>query len=256
MATFAAPAPFIDRERRFFLVSAIVMTMVLVCGFTVQFAMGRSTFGAPLYIHLHALVFFGWAMLYLLQTAFIATGSLAFHKRVGWLAVVWVPAMIVTGTFVTVVAARTLRVPFFFQPGYFLVMDPMSVLGFAGLTAAAIVQRRRTLWHRRLMYSGMTILMGPGIGRLLPMPFLIPYAGWAVFAVIMLFPIAGMIHDRKSLGRVHPATLWGIGAIVAMQVAIDVITFSPLGPALYHLATAGSPGAAIDPLAFQPPPPM
>jgi hypothetical protein len=113
MATFAAPAPVIDRERRFFFVSAIVMTLVLVCGFGVQFAMGRSSFGAPFYVHLHALVFFGWAMLYLLQAALIATGSPALHKRLGWLAVAWVPAMIVTGTFVTVVAARTLRVPFF-----------------------------------------------------------------------------------------------------------------------------------------------
>ena len=29
--------------------------------------------------------------------------------------------------------------------------------------------RRRTDWHRRLMFCGMAILTGPGLGRLLPM---------------------------------------------------------------------------------------
>jgi len=191
-------------------------------------------------------------MLYLLQNALVATGSTALHRRLGWLAVGWIPAMVVAGTYVTVMIVRAGHVPFFFQPTYFLIMDPLTLYTFAGLATAAIVMRRRTLWHRRLMYCGMSILMGPGLGRLIPMPFLIPFAGEVVFAVILLFPIAGIVRDLRANGRIHPAWLWGIGTIVVMQIAINAVVFSPLGPAIYGVVTAGSPGASVAPLAFPP----
>jgi hypothetical protein len=234
------------------------MTAVLVAGFSTSIAFGRSSFDAPLRVHLHAVVFFGWVMLYLAQNVFVGTGYRQIHKRLGWLAVAWVPAMLAMGTWVTVAMARAGAVPFFFQPLYFLILDPLTVLVFAGLTAAAIVMRRKTQWHRRLMFCGMTILLGPGFGRLLPMPLLIPYAGWAVFAAIIPFPLAGMIRDLRVAGRVHPAWWWGAGTIVALQFSIELISFSPLGLAIYGWVTAGSPGASIAPLAFPPfpgPPP-
>ena len=54
-----------------------------------------------------------------------------------------------SGIAVTVIMARNGTVPFFFQPLQFLVFDPVAVLTFAGLTAAAVALRRRTEWHRR-----------------------------------------------------------------------------------------------------------
>ena len=255
MATVTGKASLsIDREHRFFIASAIVMTFLIVSGFSVSLALGRSSFSVPLFLHVHAFVFFGWTMLYLVQNLLVGTGSVGLHRRLGWLAVVWIPAMMIMGTYVTVQAARGMHIPFFFQPAYFVVMDPLSLYAFAGLAAAAIVMRRRTLWHRRLMFCGMAILLGPAIGRLIPMPLLIPYAGEAVFAAILLFPIAGMIHDLRASGRVHPAWLWGAGAIVALQITINLVAFSPLGPALYRGITSGTPAAAIPPLAFAPPP--
>ena len=256
MATVAlTPSPLsIDREHRFFLRAAIVMTLIVFGGFSLQLAMGRSSFAVPIFLHVHAFFFFGWTLLYLVQNLLIGAGSVGLHRRLGWIAVAWIPAMMVMGTYVTVEAARTLHIPFFFQPGYFVVMNPLSLYVFAGLAAAAIAMRRRTLWHRRLMFCGMSIILGPAIGRIIPMPFLIPYAGEAVFAVVLLFPIAGMIHDLRANGRIHPAWFWGSGTIVAMQIAINLVAFSPLGPAIYRGITAGSPGAAVAPLAFPPPP--
>jgi hypothetical protein len=252
LATLAKRPSRVSGDERFFLISAIVMTAVLVAGFSTSIAFGRSSFGAPLRVHLHALIFFGWVMLYLAQNVFVGTGYRHIHKRLGWLAVAWVPAMLVMGTWVTVALIRAGHAPFFFQPLYFLVMDPLTLVTFAGLTAAAIVLRKRTQWHRRLMFCGMAILLGPGFGRLLPMPLFIPHAGWGVFVAIILFPLAGMIRDLRATSRVHPAWWWGAGTIVAMQVLIDIISFSPLGLALYTWATAGSPGAGISPLAFPP----
>jgi len=140
------------------------------------------------------------------------------------------------------------------QPLQFLVFDPMTVTGFAGLTVAAIMLRRRTDWHRRLHFCGMALLLAPAFGRLLPLPLLQPWAWEATFAVTMLFPLAGILSDRRRSGRVHPAWKWGVGTMVAVFALTQAITYSPVGVVLYDAVTQGTPGATIGPYDFAPQP--
>ena len=254
MATLArdtAPA-----RDRFFLYSAILMAAINVLGFSLQVGMGRSSFAAPPLVHAHAVVFMGWVAIYLTQNVLVASRNLRLHRRLGWVAAGWMVAMVVLGIAATVAMVRRGGVPFFFTPAYFIVMNPLSVLAFAGFGFAAIRLRRRTDWHRRLHYCGMAVLMGPAIGRLLPVPFLIPWAGLAVFGALILFPLAGAIADRRRLGRVHPAYVWGIAAILGLQVVIEVGGRGALGTALVAAVTTGSPGAAIPALEYPAPPPL
>jgi hypothetical protein len=162
--------------------------------------------------------------------------------------------MVAVGLYLSLATVRRGAVPFFFEPGFFLFMSNLFLFAFVGLTAAAIVKRRETQWHRRLMFCGMATLTAPGWGRLLPMPLLIPWAGWVSFAAIMLFPIAGVIADLRRSGRVHPAWWWGIGVMVATQLVVVAIANSGLGLSIYELATQGSPGASVAPSAYPPSP--
>ena len=241
-------------DERFFLRASIVMTLLIFVGFSTQLAMGRSSFASPLLVHAHAIVFMGWVVLYLLQNIFVATGNMALHRRLGWLATGWMAAMLVLGCAVTVAMVRRGQVPFFFRPVNFLVFDPLSLFTFAGLTIAAIVMRRRTDWHRRLHFCGMTMLLGPAIGRLLPMPFLTPVAFEATFVVGLMFPLVGMWQDQRRTGRVHPAWTRGVGVLIGSLLLIELVSYSPVGMAVYRGVTAGSPGALVDPMAFPPPP--
>ncbi|KPF80535.1 hypothetical protein IP88_00215 [alpha proteobacterium AAP81b] len=255
MATIAGQARLpAAGDNGFFLRAAIAMVLVIVAGFSLQLAMGRSSFAAPLLVHAHAFVFMGWVAIYLAQNALVASGNLALHRRLGWLAAVWMVPMLGLGVAVTLALVQGGRVPFFFRPLQFLVFDPLSLFTFVGLSGAAIVLRRRTDWHRRLHFCGMATLLGPGFGRLMPMPLLIPWAFEATFVATLLFPIAGVIADWRRTGRVHPAWGRGIAAMVAMLVAIELVTYSPVGTALYGAITAGTPGAAVAPLAFPLPP--
>jgi hypothetical protein len=255
MATRAdlQPAPPITDDG-FFLGAAIAMTLVIIAGFSLQLAMGRSSFAAPPLVHAHALVFMGWVGIYLAQNALVYTGNVALHRRLGWLAAVWVVPMLALGLGVTLALVRGGRVPFFFTPQQFLIFDPMTLFGFAGLTAAAIRLRRHSDWHRRLHFCAMTLLLGPGFGRLLPMPLLAPQAFEASFAATMIFPAAGVIADLRRTGRVHPAWGWGIAVLVLTFVVILAIDASPLGAALYDAVTAGTPGADVPGRALPPPP--
>ncbi|HEX4737351.1 MAG TPA: hypothetical protein VH331_07305 [Allosphingosinicella sp.] len=259
MATLAetplapTPASAIGDER-FFLRAAIVMALIVVAGFSFQLGMGRSTFASPLRVHAHAIAFMGWVAIYVAQNVLVATGRMALHRRLGWIAAAWMVPMIVLGCLATAGMVRAGRVPFFFRPLQFLVFDPMILFTFVGLTTAAILMRRRTEWHRRLHYCGMSILIGPGISRLLPSPLLQPWAWETVFLLCLIFPLVGIRSDIRRSGRAHPAWRWGISAMLAGAILTEAITYSPVGMALYRAVTAGSPGAAIAPLEFAPPP--
>ena len=255
MATLAqTPLSPAAGDERFFLRGAIVMTITILAGFSLQYVMGRSTFGAPVRVHAHAIVFMGWVAIYLLQNIFVATDRMNLHRRLGWIAVGWMIPMIVMGCVVTVAMLRNGTVPFFFRPLQFLIFDPLTLFAFAGLTIAAVVNRKRTEWHRRLHFCGMSLLLGPAFGRLLPMPLLQPWAWEAAFAATLLFPLAGVIADLRRSGRVHPAWFYGIASMIGAFVLIEAITYSPVGTAIYHGVTAGSPGASVDPLGFGTPP--
>lgn len=249
MATLAART-----DEGFFRNAAFGMATVIVAGFSMQLAMGRSSFDSPLLVHAHAIVFMGWVAIFVTQNILVSSGRVVLHRRLGWLATGWIAAMVVLGFLVTTAMVRRGQVPFFFTPQQFLVFDPMTVLAFAGLSAAAIANRKRTDWHRRLHYCAMALLLGPGFGRLLPLPLLAPFAFEATFAASMLFPIAGTIIDARRSGRVHPAWLWGTAAMLGSLLLTEAITYSAAGNALYRTVTAGTPGASVPGLEFPPPP--
>lgn len=254
MATAAAQLTPAAGERRFALGMALAMAFVVVAGFSVQLAMGRSTFASPLRVHIHAVVFMGWVALFITQSWLGTRGPMALHRRLGWIGAGWMVLMVVMGFVVTIAKVRQGTVPFFFSPQQFLIGDPISVLIFAGLSGSAIALRRRTDWHARLHLCGMAALIGPGFGRLLPMPLLIPYAFEIASLAGLLFPAIGAIRDWRKRGRIHPAWLVGMAALLGGAVVYDGLAYSPLGGPIYRAVTAGTPGALVAPLEFPPPP--
>lgn len=247
-------APATTPRSGFFRALVTAMAAILISGFVVQLAMGRSSFHAPAIVHVHAVVFMGWVGIMLAQVWLVTAGAVSMHRTLGRLAGVWALAMLVLGPLVTVEAVREGRVPFFFQPQHFLLADPATVFGFVGLFAAAVLMRKHTDWHARLQVGAFVMLLGPGIGRLIPLPLLAPYA----FEIAALIPLCvlvfGAAWDARTLGRVHPAWLVSGAALIGLLVAVRLIAFSPLGDALYAFATEGALTAGTDGRAFPPPP--
>lgn len=254
MATaFDSPQPRERSEERFFFTMACVMSAVIVAGFSMNLAMGRSSFSVPAIYHVHALIFFGWVALYLLQNGLVTSRRVALHRRLGWLSALWVPLMVGFGIVIIIVTMRRTGGPFFFDQNEFLFSNPLLLLCFAGLVGAAVMQRRNTGWHRRFMFVGMAILTGPGLGRLLPMPLLMPHA-WRIMMVIsMVWVVIGMLADKRRYGYVHPAWVYGLAAVAATQVLADVIAYSDWGIAITHDLLRGTPGADRPMEAFLPP---
>lgn len=242
------------RDERFAATMAIVMAMFVIAGFSTQYLMGRSTFAAPLRVHIHAVAFMGWIAIFVTQTWLATRGPLALHRKLGWIAAAWMVLMVGAGLAVMLATVRNGTAPFFFRPQEFLIANPLGLIGFVGLTGAAITLRKQTDWHARLHICGTAMIMGPAFGRLLPMPLLIPYAFESAVLAGAMFPVAGAIRDKRKIGKVHPAWWYGLGAIALALVSADALAASPFGDWLYAHVTAGTPGAAVAGMEFAPPP--
>jgi uncharacterized membrane protein YozB (DUF420 family) len=252
MATLAQPDASARSEERFFFTLACSMAAVLVAGFSFQLGTGRSSFDLPLIYHLHGVVFFGWVALVLTQTWLMASGNVALHRRLGWLSALWVPVMVMLGIAITVTSLRRTGGPFFFDANEFLIGNPVGLLAFAGLVAAAVAMRRRSDWHRRLMLSAMASITGPGIGRLMPVPLLIPWAWEIINLMAMGFVVAGMVRDKRHHGQVHRAWFAGAAVVIGSLVLGEVLAYTDWAITLTEQVLAGYPGAARSMEAYLP----
>lgn len=253
MATMAAPSAGHD-DARFFLKLAIAIGVTIVSAFTMHMALGRSTFAQPLVYHAHGIVFMGWVVIYVAQHWLAANGRIALHRRLGWIALAWVVLMLVFGLAITVTVAQRGTTPFFFLPQHFLVANPLTLFAFTGLVVAAIAMRKRSDWHRRLHLCAMAMILGPAFGRLLPSPFLIPWAFEVTTMAGLVFPLIAIAREWRQ-GAVHPAWRWGLPLLPLALLLGYGLGHSALAGEIYGWVTAGTPGAAVAPQAYGAPPP-
>lgn len=216
-----------DRDRGFFLIMAIAIVVTVIAGFSLNIVTGRSTFASPWWVHVHGLTFMGWLGIYLSQNLLIWRGQTGSHRRLGRFAGAYVGWMVVVGIGATLLSVTRHRTPPFFEPNVFLVMDLLTIAVFAGLTWAGVRMRARTDWHRRLMLCGAIQVMTPGVGRLLPLPLLGTWIIWTIWAVMLAYIAVAVTYDLATRGKVHPAYLWGFGAITLAVVLMRPLAFTP-----------------------------
>jgi len=253
MATMIDRPHGIAGEHRFFLVATWLLAILTVSGFALNLALGRSTFAVPLPFHIHAAVFMSFIGLYTAQVTLAARGNLGLHKKLGLLAALFIPAMWVLAIWITLVGLRVIGGPPFFKQSEFLAVNILHITTFAGLAIAALRMRNRPDWHKRLMFGAVVTVSLPGVARLLPLPFLIPWTFPFTFAVISLFPLAGMVMDKRLNGHVHPAWKWVFFVPWFALLIGEAIGATPFAENWVAAHVAGFPGAERPPEAFLPP---
>ena len=97
---------------------------------------------------------------------------------------------------------------------------------------------------RRLMLGGLALILGPGLGRLLPMPLFIPW-GWEISNLLgLVIGLIAALGDRKRHGKAHPAWLVIAAVAVGWLTLGEVLAYTDWGVALTEQVLAGHPGAA------------
>lgn len=237
MATTASthrPARMVGRP--FYLIMSLLMAAVFIGGFssTVPDDFAAKP-GLPLLLHVHGAVFTLWVLIFVAQPALIFRGSLRLHRTIGMAGAALALAMVIMGVAATLFSVRYHMIPSFFPPRIFLVMNLLGILVFGGIVAAGIAMRHRTEWHKRLMLCATVSILGPGLGRLLPMGSFGAAAPLVMFGAIALFAFAGPVYDMIVLRRVHPAYIWGVAAILGSMTLIGPIAFAPPTAILFDL---------------------
>lgn len=182
---------------------------------------------APLVMHLHAIVMVGWLGLVVSQSLLAGRGSMALHRRLGWSSAALVPLIVVLASMTSLAAlARHIQPPFF-TPAYFLALIHVGMAFFAAVMAGAIALRRQPEWHRRLMVGATVLLMDPALGRVLPMPFIMPWGEW--LSMLVQLGVIALVwrHDRREIGHVHPATTAIVLAVMLNHALVELLARTP-----------------------------
>ena len=227
-------------DQPFFVRLSIFLSLLIAFGFAQFAARGYVDIAqVPVWVHLHALLMLVWLALFVTQNRLAASGNLALHRKLGWISAYLVVLLVGLGCFNGIMAIKLGRVPPIFTPPYFLALTQVGSVVFGGMVFAAITRRKQTDYHRRLMMGALIGITDPALGRILPMPLMTGWAGWAVLAVQLLFIAIMALHDRRVLGRVHPATATA-GSIIAMTHVL--VALAGINPYIGKLAAAIAAG--------------
>ena len=207
---------------------AIGLAVFIVLGF-LQFALRGfvDPVAAPFWVHLHGVAMLAWLALLIVQPTLVSRDNLALHRKLGWAGAALAILITCLGIFTGIASLALNRFPPFFSPPYFLALTTVESLVFGLMVWAAVRRRHTTAWHRRLMIGATIVILEPALGRILPMPLMI---GWSDIPIgLIQLAVVGIIavYDRRTLGRVHPATKVIAAIVIAVRITIYMLAITP-----------------------------
>jgi hypothetical protein len=217
---------------RFYFRMAIACAAVAFLGFapTYWMPMVRGTLNVPPLAHLHALLFYGWTLLFIKQTHLVATRRVAAHRELGIAGVALATSMLFVGIGLAMSSVKRFAAGGLAEEGrVFAVVSVSAIVTFVILFAIAVRSVRRPDAHKRLMLIATISLLQAAVGRWF-LYFLGGAPGGAITApppvwrtitpglVTDILIVVAMVHDRRTSGRVHPAYWIGGAVVLGIQV--------------------------------------
>jgi hypothetical protein len=236
MATLSAArpapqAPFHEagtHDRLFYGGMAIAMGLTVFAGFAstyyLRFFAGgpeATLTGGPFtaLVHAHGALFTAWVLLFIVQTALVASRRVEVHRRLGLAGAALAAAMVVVGTFIAIATAARGSAPAGVDPLAFLIIPIFDMVLFATFVAAALALRRDKEAHKRLMLLAYVSIVVAAVARL---PGVLPLGPAVFFGLSFLFVVLAGIYDFLSRRRVHNVYMWG-GALIAISVPLRLV---------------------------------
>ena len=212
-------------DRLFYGSMAVAMGLTVFAGFAstyyLRFLVGgpsatltRGPFTAL--VHAHGALFTAWVLLFIVQTALVASRRVVVHRRLGVAGAVLAAAMAGAGTLVAIATAARGSAPAGLDPLAFLVIPVFDMVLFTTFVTAALARRTDKEAHKRLMLLAYVSIVVPAVARL---PGVLALGAPAAFGLSFLFVVVAGIYDFLTRRRVHNVYLWG-GALIAASVPV------------------------------------
>ena len=143
-----------------------ILWVGMIAGFGVDLpGFVRRSPPAPRVMWVHGAIFTVWMLLLTAQVLLVMKNRVAWHRKLGWLAVGWACLMAVMGPWgaiATVLYNVRLQGPF---PYPFIATHVVDIGGFLVLLAWAIALRKNPAAHKRMMILSTIALADPGFSR-------------------------------------------------------------------------------------------
>lgn len=226
----------VGTERGFYLGATFVFLALVAWVFARTYYL-KAWFGTPVLpvlLHVHGAVMSGWVVLLAAQSGLVASHRVQWHRRLGVFGACWAVLVVVMGSVTTVHAAA--RAVASSEPGAPMLvaimgLEVLQMLFFATFVALAILWRRRTDVHKRLMLMTIACML-PSVLSRLPVSFM---SNGVILLGLDAFVVACISIDALRNGRIHPALAWAGGAFV---VAFQIAFFALQTPAFIGFGTA------------------
>lgn len=214
------PLPVARYDRLFYSGIAISMALIVFIGFSQTYylkAFGQAPMvtlsGGPmtLLVHVHAALFTGWVLLFVVQTTLVARHKVAIHRRMGVAGAVLAALMLILGMLTALKMAARGAAPGGIDPLSFLMIPLSDMFFFGAFVVAALCLRANREAHKRLMLLAYVSIVVAAVARL---PGVLPLGPLAFFGLAFVFVLAGVVYDLATRRRVHPVYLWGGGLLV------------------------------------------
>jgi hypothetical protein len=208
----------------FFTGMTLLILLVVFLGFAKSYFLA-GMLGAKLpniLVHIHGALFVTWTLLLLLQTTLVATGKVKLHTTLGVCGFVLIPVMVVVAVLTLFDSIRRNGVAV--APELLLVGDLVELGLFAALTCWALLARRDSASHKRLMVLGTLAMLGPAIDRW-PFPIGRPFGA---VAIGLALPLLVAAYDLWSIRRVHRSTRTAYAIILGAYFLIFPVAQLPL----------------------------
>lgn len=222
----------------FFPLSLAIYWVGLVMGFGGDM-MHRAKLGQlsfPLIVHVHAAVYVAWMVLLTTQVALVRKGRSDLHRKLGMASLGFAPVMLLVGP----MAAFTTQTARFGTPASdpaFLAIQLGGLVSFAILIVAALLNRKDSSLHKRLiLLSTLTIvdagfarwvgpIWGPVLGPALGSPFWTNYLIFYGCTAALMLSIG--LYDLATRRRLLPGYVLGLALAISGHVIIMTAYLSP-----------------------------
>lgn len=214
------------RDRGLYIAFVVAAWILVALGFAPQIALrfsGKADYAAPMSLVIHVWSFFGWMTVLTMQIALINSRRTDLHKLLGISAVILIPVMVFSGLAAEVYSQR-FRAAADPENVRFFIIPLTTMITFGIVATAAIMQRKQSSAHKRLILIATATLMGAAFGR---------WAGATIIGtlgdnILADFVInatgvdlmigLGMVHDVVTRGRMHRVYKIAMPPIVAVQL--------------------------------------
>lgn len=215
---------------RFFARTALLMLTCVLLSFPLTYFQpaitGSKQFSA--FYHIHGLAYFGWMFLYAWQTYLAGKGKIARHREFGLAGIALSALLLPLGIIMAILAIQRRMAEGNAHPFDFTAYNIVDIVTFTILmTASFVAVTRHPDWHRRFTYGAALCLVGPAISRwFLAIPSFPPFTDFGPNILADLLLIALALHDRRTLGRIHPASWWLMAALVPVHLLTPYLASS------------------------------